>query len=97
MFKKAFENEAMAPPTNAGLSREPTPVTVEFIGGKTVQALPGQRLALVAKSAGAKIRYNCREGDCDTCAIKVNGKKVNTCQASLPTTPTTKPYRIEIL
>jgi ferredoxin len=97
MFKKAFANEPMAPPVNAGLSREPTPVTVQFVGGKTVQALPGQRLSLIAKSAGAKIAYNCREGDCGTCAVKINGKKVNTCQTSLPVQPTTKPYVVEIL
>ena len=64
MFKGAFENQAMPPPVNAGLSKDPVPVTVKFLpSGKECQAFPGQKLSLVANAARVRIKYNCNEGD----------------------------------
>lgn len=53
MFKKAFENENLPPPKNPGLSKELTPVVIEFLPSKkTVKALPGQKISVVAQSSG---------------------------------------------
>ena len=97
MFKGAFENQNLPPPTNPGLSKEAQPVTVKFLpSGKECQAYPGQKLSLVANAARVKIKYNCQEGDCGTCEVKFNGKVVKTCVSSLPATPSKKGYVIEV-
>jgi ferredoxin len=95
MFKKAFENENMAPPAPAGLNRVPDTVKVRFVGGNIVDAYPGQRISIVANKARCKIKYDCREGDCGTCTVKINGKKVKACQASLPASSSLHHYVIE--
>jgi len=28
--------------------------------------------------------YNCQQGDCGTCMVKINGRKAKACQASVP-------------
>jgi hypothetical protein len=57
MFKKAFANENLPPPKNPGLSRELEPVLIEFLPSKkTIKALPGQKLSVVAQAAGVDIK-----------------------------------------
>ena len=55
------------------------------INGKPVKAVVGQGLKQVASSARVKIAYNCNQGDCGTCMVKVNGRKVKACQTNIPT------------
>ena len=54
------------------------------INGKSVKAVVGQKVSVVANAARVKIKYDCQKGDCGTCMIKMNGKKVKACQMSIP-------------
>ena len=54
------------------------------INGKKLKAVVGQKVSQVAASARVKIEYNCRNGDCGTCTVKMNGRNVKACQASVP-------------
>lgn len=55
------------------------------INGKACKnVVVGQAVKVVANSARVKIPYNCQQGDCGTCMIKMNGRKVKACQMSIP-------------
>ncbi len=54
------------------------------INGKSVKAIVGQKVSVVANAARVKIKYDCRNGDCGTCMITMNGKKVKACQQVIP-------------
>ena len=54
------------------------------INGKKVNAIVGQKLSVVAAQARVKIPYSCKNGDCGTCTIKVNGRKTKACQGVIP-------------
>jgi len=85
LFGKAFGNDpnlGKAPP--AGAAAKKPPVEIAFSNGKTVNAVAGQSLADVARTAGAKIRYDCKNGDCGTCTVKLNGRAVRACVAKVP-------------
>ena len=95
MLKKAMANENMGPPVNPGLSREPEALEVEFLpSGKKVKAYGGQKVSMVAQSAGVTIKYSCKKGDCGTCMINFNGKQVKACQSSFPPTGSVKKFVI---
>ena len=97
MMKKAMANENMGPVKNAGLSKEPEPVEVEFLPAKKkVKAFPGQKVSMIAQSAGVGIKYDCKRGDCGTCTVSFGGKLVKACQTTLPTTGNTKSYTITV-
>lgn len=82
----AFKNdENLSKPKNAGLSNGPKYNEQVTVNGKPVQgAVVGQKLTVVAGRARVKIPVNCQQGDCGTCMVKFNGKKVKACQATLP-------------
>lgn len=54
------------------------------INGKPVKAVVGQKVSVVAAAARVKIAYNCNKGDCGTCMVNINGKKVKACQMTIP-------------
>jgi Uncharacterized anaerobic dehydrogenase len=54
------------------------------LNGKKVKAVVGQKVSVVAAQNRVKINYNCRNGDCGTCMIKMNGRNVKACQMSIP-------------
>lgn len=83
LFGKAFGNDANLGKAPAGGANKP-PVEIAFSNGKTVNAIAGQSLADVARTAGAKIRYDCKNGDCGTCTVKLNGRAVRACVAKVP-------------
>mmetsp|Transcript_28626 Transcript_28626/g.37505 ORF Transcript_28626/g.37505 Transcript_28626/m.37505 type:complete len:140 (+) Transcript_28626:67-486(+) len=85
-IKKGFENDStLSPQQNAGLSKVPDPVKVTFEPSKkSINAFPNQSLKNVARDAKVKISYNCEKGDCGTCEVMVNGKKVKACQTVIP-------------
>ncbi|GAB5032498.1 (2fe-2s)-binding protein [Nannochloropsis oceanica] len=85
-IKKGFENEAQVQPApNAGLKNGPPIVTITFLpANKKVQAVAGQNLKDVALAAKIPIKYNCKKGECGTCEIDLNGKKVRTCVGIVP-------------
>ena len=82
----AFKNDdTLSKPKNAGLSGGPNYNEQVTVNGKAVQgAVVGQKLTVVAGRARVKIPVNCQQGDCGTCMVKFNGRKVKACQATLP-------------
>lgn len=84
-LKNAFANEDMGTRKNEGLSNGPQYNENVSVNGKAVQgAVVGQKLTVVAGRARVKIPVNCQKGDCGTCVVNMNGRKVKACQATLP-------------
>lgn len=84
-FGDAFKSDdSLGKAENAGLKGGPKYNEQVTINGKPVKAVVGQAVKNVANSARVKIRYDCQKGDCGTCMIKMNGKKVKACQMKIP-------------
>jgi len=84
-FGDAFKNDdSLGKADNAGLKGGPKYNEDVTINGKQIRAVVGQPVKNVANSARVKIRYDCQKGDCGTCMIKMNGKKVKACQMKIP-------------
>jgi ferredoxin len=84
-LKGAFSNEEMGAKKNEGLANGPNYNENVTVNGKKVQgAVVGQKLTVVAGRARVKIPVNCQKGDCGTCVVNMNGKKVKACQMTLP-------------
>lgn len=98
MLKKAMANDPNLPPaTNPGLSKARETVEVEFLPAKkTVKAIPGQKLSVVAQTAGVEIKYKCKKGECKTCTVNFEGRPTKVCVTSLPNTATQKKYTITV-
>ena len=74
----AFKNDdSLGDRENAGLKKGPAYNDNVSINGKPVQgAVVGQKLTVVAGRARVKIPVNCQQGDCGTCIVMLNGRKV---------------------
>lgn len=74
----AFKNDSsLGKAPDAGLTNGPKVNDNVTVNGVRVQgAIQGQLLTAVAAKARVKIPVNCRQGDCGTCTIKFNGRKV---------------------
>mmetsp|Transcript_2309 Transcript_2309/g.2992 ORF Transcript_2309/g.2992 Transcript_2309/m.2992 type:complete len:136 (-) Transcript_2309:64-471(-) len=84
-FKGAFSNDdKLGKVQNAGLKNGPDYNDKVTINGKAVKAVTGQKVAIVANAARVRIKYDCQAGDCGTCMIKMNGRKVKACQSNIP-------------
>jgi ferredoxin len=85
-LKGAFANDdSLGKRKDEGLSRGPDYNENVTVNGKKVQgAVVGQKLTVVAGRARVKIPVNCQKGDCGTCMVNLNGKKVKACQTPLP-------------
>ena len=96
-INKALANDPnLSPPENPG-GKVAEPVVVEFLPSKKmIKAFPGQKLSMIASTAGEKIKYSCKKGECATCEVLFNGKVVKACQATLPTVGSAKKYTITI-
>mmetsp|Transcript_38012 Transcript_38012/g.92510 ORF Transcript_38012/g.92510 Transcript_38012/m.92510 type:complete len:102 (+) Transcript_38012:431-736(+) len=74
----------LSPPSLIGLNAGPNYNENVTVNGKAVKgAVVGQKLTVVAGRARVKIPVNCQKGDCGTCMVKMNGRKVKACQATL--------------
>lgn len=85
-WANAFKNdESLGKPQNAGLKNGPQFNENVTVNGVAVQgAVVGQKLTVVAQRARVKIPVNCQKGDCGTCLVNFNGRKVKACQTTLP-------------
>jgi ferredoxin len=85
-LKGAFANDdSLGKRKDEGLSKGPDFNENVTVNGKKVQgAVVGQKLTVVAGRARVKIPVNCQKGDCGTCMVNLNGKKVKACQTPLP-------------
>ena len=62
-------------------------IPVKFSQGNdtlSTMAIVGQPLGDVAAQAGQYIKYKCRKGECGTCEVRVDGKWIRTCTATVP-------------
>jgi ferredoxin len=84
-FKGAFANDdGLGAKKNEGLAGGPNFNESVTINGKAVKgAVVGQKLTVVAGLARVKIPVNCQKGDCGTCEVNLNGRKVKACQTVL--------------
>ena len=48
------------------------------------KAVVDQKISQVCASARVKVSYNCQNGECGTCELKVNGRKARACVAKVP-------------
>ena len=96
-MNKALANDPnLGTPVNPG-GKVADPVVIEFLPSKKqIKAYPGQKLSMIASTAGEKIKYSCKKGECATCEVNFNGKIVKACQATLPTAGSAKKYTITI-
>jgi len=85
IFGDAFKNDdSLGKAKNEGLSNGPSYNDKVTVNGKPVQgAVVGQKLTVVAGRARVKIPVNCQKGDCGTCVVMYNGRKVKACQTPL--------------
>lgn len=67
------------------MSQGPTMVKITFQPqNKVVEAVVGQNLRDVAAAARIPIKYNCKKGECGTCTVTLNGRKIKTCVSIVP-------------
>jgi ferredoxin len=98
MLKNALANDPTLPPAqDPGLTSSRESVKVLFLpANRTVKAYLGQNIGMIAQTARVEIRYKCREGDCGTCTVKFNGRKVKACVSSLPAVSKEKIFTVEV-
>lgn len=48
----------------------------------------------VAAQAGQYIKYQCRKGECGTCAVRVDGQWIRTCSVAVPFVPAGQSYEV---
>lgn len=51
------------------------------------KAILGQPLSEVASQCGQYIKYQCRKGECGTCAVQIDGQWTRTCVTKVPHMP----------
>lgn len=85
-FKNAFSNDdSLGARKNEGLAGGPDYNENVTMNGKAVPGcVVGQKLTVVGGKARVKIPVNCQAGDCGTCVVKMNGRKVKACQTQVP-------------
>mmetsp|Transcript_25365 Transcript_25365/g.54095 ORF Transcript_25365/g.54095 Transcript_25365/m.54095 type:complete len:137 (-) Transcript_25365:238-648(-) len=85
-FKSAFSNDdSLGERKNEGLAGGPNYNENVSMNGKNVpNVVVGQKLTVVGGKARVKIPVNCQAGDCGTCVVKMNGRKVKACQTQVP-------------
>ncbi|CAN0352832.1 unnamed protein product [Ascophyllum nodosum] len=77
---------AGGPPRRLGINHlKMADVVVEFTRtGKTVGAVVGTPLSQLCAKNGIKVKYNCKQGNCATCVIDIDGRNVKACQGKVP-------------
>mmetsp|Transcript_2087 Transcript_2087/g.3984 ORF Transcript_2087/g.3984 Transcript_2087/m.3984 type:complete len:143 (+) Transcript_2087:124-552(+) len=85
-LKDAFANDdSLSKAKNAGLSNGPRYNDQVTVNGKPVpNVVVDQKISQVCNAARVKVPYNCQNGECGTCTIKMNGKKVRACVSKVP-------------
>ena len=55
-----------------------------YITNIVPKAVVDQKISQVCAAARVKVSYNCQNGECGTCELKVNGRKARACVAKVP-------------
>mmetsp|Transcript_39691 Transcript_39691/g.95474 ORF Transcript_39691/g.95474 Transcript_39691/m.95474 type:complete len:147 (-) Transcript_39691:375-815(-) len=82
----AFANDdSLGTAKNAGLSNGPKFNEQVTVNGKSVpKAVVDQKISQICASARVKVPYNCQNGECGTCTVKINGRKARACVSKVP-------------
>lgn len=86
-LKDAFSNDESLIGTakSAGLSNGPKYNDQVSVNGKSIpNVVVDQKISQVCNAARVKVPYNCQNGECGTCTVKMNGKKVRACVSKVP-------------
>lgn len=85
-LKDAFANDdSLGKAKNAGLSNGPRYNDQVTVNGKAVpNVVVDQKISQVCASARVKVPYNCQNGECGTCTVKINGRKMKACVSKVP-------------
>lgn len=85
-LKGAFANdESLGKAQNAGLSNGPRYNENVTVNGKAVpKVVVDQKISQVCASARVKVPYNCKNGECGTCTVKINGRNAKACVSKVP-------------
>lgn len=84
-LKGAFANEENSKPQSAGLSNGPRYNDQVTVNGKKVpKAVVDQKVSIVCTQARVKVPYNCNNGDCGTCTVRINGRPARACVSKVP-------------
>lgn len=85
-MKGAFANDDdLGKAKDAGLSSGPKYNDKVTVNGKAVpNVVVNQKISQVCASARVKVSYNCQNGECGTCEMKVNGRKARACVSKVP-------------
>mmetsp|Transcript_5355 Transcript_5355/g.12163 ORF Transcript_5355/g.12163 Transcript_5355/m.12163 type:complete len:142 (+) Transcript_5355:162-587(+) len=82
----AFSNDdSLGKAKDAGLSSGPRYNENVTVNGKAVpNVVIDQKISQVCNTARVKVAYNCQNGECKTCTVKINGRKVQACVSKVP-------------
>ena len=82
----AFGNDdSLGKAKNAGLSNGPKFNDQVTVNGKAVpKVVVDQKISQVCSAARVKVPYNCQNGECGTCTVKINGRKARACVSKVP-------------
>jgi len=85
-LKDAFANDdSLGKAKNVGLTSGPRYNDKVTVNGKSIpNVVVDQKISQVCNAARVKVPYNCQNGECGTCTIKMNGKKVRACVSKVP-------------
>ena len=85
-LKGAFSNDdSLGKAKDAGLSSGPRYNDQVTVNGKAIpKVVVDQKVSLVCNAARVKVPYNCQNGECGTCTVRMNGRPVRACVAKVP-------------
>ena len=85
-LKGAFSNDdSLGKAKDAGLTSGPRYNDQVSVNGKMIpKVVIDQKVSLVCNAARVKVPYNCQNGECGTCTVRMNGKPVRACVAKVP-------------
>ncbi len=85
-LKGAFANDdSLGAAKNEGLTNGPRFNENVTVNGKAVpKVVVDQKISQVCASARVKVPYNCQNGECGTCMVKINGRKAKACVSKVP-------------
>ena len=85
-LKDAFANDdSLGKAKDAGLTSGPRYNDNVSVNGKAVpKVVVNQKISQVCNAARVKVPYNCQNGECGTCTVKMNGRKIRACVSVVP-------------
>ena len=85
-LKNAFANDdSLGKAKNEGLTSGPRYNDKVSVNGKPVaNVVVNQKISQVCNAARVKVPYNCQNGECGTCTVKMNGRKIRACVSVVP-------------